>query len=568
MVFETLSAWLITAFVHLGLLLGLTRLLTAKLSSGPWRERLWRLALFGALASASVQTIAGNGPLVWRVTSTTQAMTTLPVVSSGSPVTSHQTPRAVTSEVAHSPVSASEAGKSAMSTWRLTSILLVTCWIGIALFLAARQARVRRRFLTSLRLSQRSASALLNEELRALLPRERGKQRARLALSKGLSSPVALSTGEIFLPERASQELGEDELRATLAHELSHVLRRDPTWLRVYSLLEALFFFQPLVTHATAALRAEAELACDDWAVERGADPLGLARALARIADWMPTARVPVTAMVGRESGLVGRVRRLTEPRNHTGSVAGAAFASALLVMTLGVFACGGPGVHSGGELQSTRLDDDAKLIVRITSAEQLIVEDQEYRVPEEWAQFHAHLQQHGAFSPETYGAETSDLSVIIDAEAGVTFRPVQKLMEELARARVWRIEFVTFGERTVAVPLPHDVDDMPIPIEEVEIDGEFVPLSVPTIAERVEIRLKLQSSSPRRIQYSVGPHETNDLTELERRLIELRESSSLGRVIVDARPGILYGDVTALLDSLDRAGVSREGIVFVGAYE
>jgi hypothetical protein len=111
-------------------------------------------------------------------------------------------------------------------------------------------------------------------------------------------------------------------MESILAHELAHLVRRDPSWLTLSRVIEALFFFQPLNVLARRRLQESAEFASDAWASMRVARPLDLAHCLARVAEWTIAApRMPVPAMaegqgLGRRSRvLVRRVERLTTGR-------------------------------------------------------------------------------------------------------------------------------------------------------------------------------------------------------------------------------------------------------------
>lgn len=98
------------------------------------------------------------------------------------------------------------------------------------------------------------------------------------------------------------------ELRVAMAHEVAHLVRRDPGWMRVTTLISSVLFFQPLNRLAARNLRETAELLADDWAVERTGAPLKLARSLARVAQWLtPRRPSPVLAMAGVEGAALGR---------------------------------------------------------------------------------------------------------------------------------------------------------------------------------------------------------------------------------------------------------------------
>jgi biopolymer transport protein ExbD len=66
-------------------------------------------------------------------------------------------------------------------------------------------------------------------------------------------------------------------------------------------------------------------------------------------------------------------------------------------------------------------------------------------------------------------------------------------------------------------------------------------------------------------IEYSVGPKKTPDIEELGRRLKELHKKDPEQASTIDARTGIVYGDVVKVLDIALSAGYNE--ITFVGAY-
>jgi beta-lactamase regulating signal transducer with metallopeptidase domain len=137
--------------------------------------------------------------------------------------------------------------------------------------------------------------------------------RIRLTVSDRIGGPMAFGRAEICLPERALSDLGADQQRSVLAHELAHLVRRDPTWRWVSAIVERLFFFQPLNRIAKDGLRDSAEFLCDDWAVKRTGERLTLAKCLVEVAGWLqrPSRPLHASAMADRGSSLVHRVERL-----------------------------------------------------------------------------------------------------------------------------------------------------------------------------------------------------------------------------------------------------------------
>jgi len=126
----------------------------------------------------------------------------------------------------------------------------------------------------------------------------------RLTRSDGLASPIALGRSEICVPGAVLTDLDAAQQRSVLAHELAHIARRDPLWLTGASLLERVFFFQPLNRLARRRIQESAEYLCDDWAVGRTGSGITMAKSLMKVAEWMhaepsPVPWVPVTVKGG-----------------------------------------------------------------------------------------------------------------------------------------------------------------------------------------------------------------------------------------------------------------------------
>lgn len=158
--------------------------------------------------------------------------------------------------------------------------------------------------------------------LEARLPARPGF-RARVTVSPRIASPLALGFRELCLPEMALQRLSDEELRAVIAHEVAHLVRRDSFWLLLASIVERAMWLQPLNRVARRRLREAAEFLCDDHAA-RLSSPLAFASALTAVASW--TAQRPLAEVVGlvsRESLALRRVRRILSagPRNENGAV-------------------------------------------------------------------------------------------------------------------------------------------------------------------------------------------------------------------------------------------------------
>ena len=95
-----------------------------------------------------------------------------------------------------------------------------------------------------------------------------------------LSSPALLEPGilgirrpVLLLPEGITERLTPAQLEAIFAHELSHVRRRDNLAATIHMLVEAIFWFHPLVWWLGARLVEERERACDEEVLKSGREP-------------------------------------------------------------------------------------------------------------------------------------------------------------------------------------------------------------------------------------------------------------------------------------------------------
>lgn len=317
---SVLIEWLMTYAIHSTILIGGLLLLTSTAigrrlvaGHGSW---LWRFALVGAFLSASLQSVRSSAPLAGtlRLDGDTPArtMVRLDVLhENGNGVTTADAAnrmswrsvdgsrRTVTSSIEITP----RWPLFALGTWLVGAAML------LAWFLVARS-----RFLRSIGPRRSADHTLAGNALRHLLSEGRISRPVSLTLSERLTSPVALGSDEICLPERALSELDPIRMESILAHELAHLVRRDPSWLTAARVIEAVFFFQPLNILARRHMQEAAEFASDAWASTRVARPLDLAHCLARVAEWtIASPRLPVPAMAERRGAvLVRRVQRLT----------------------------------------------------------------------------------------------------------------------------------------------------------------------------------------------------------------------------------------------------------------
>jgi uncharacterized protein (TIGR03435 family) len=95
-----------------------------------------------------------------------------------------------------------------------------------------------------------------------------------------MSTPLLLEPGVfgilrpvLLLPEGIAERLTVEQLDAIVAHELCHVRRRDNLTAAIHMVVEALFWFHPMVWWIGARMVEEREKACDEEVLRIGKEP-------------------------------------------------------------------------------------------------------------------------------------------------------------------------------------------------------------------------------------------------------------------------------------------------------
>ena len=354
------AAWLLTYALHSTLFLALACLVSRRLANRWSRleEAVWRFALIAGLVTATAQLAAGWEPVGGRwaldqpaaaAAARDQSSRLTPPVPFAPPV-EYLRPAAAARIPAFRPEATLRLTKpdlrsAVLGLWAMGALLLTLRW-----------------FWSYLRLKRhlRPRPEVVGGGMFGLLRQLCGdlglSPLVRLTCSSRVSVPVALglSRPEICVPPRAISHLEPEQQEGLLAHELAHLVRRDPFWLAFSRLLSGLLFFQPLNWVAFRRLRELSERLCDEWAVERTGRPLSLARCLTEVAAWTvrPARALPVPSMADRPSSLAQRVRHLLdERRSPERRIRPLWLGVAMLALLAGVAAVA-PGVYAATQEQ------------------------------------------------------------------------------------------------------------------------------------------------------------------------------------------------------------------------
>ena len=148
----------------------------------------------------------------------------------------------------------------------------------------------------------------------------------------------------LILPEGIAEQLTASQFESVLAHELCHVRRRDNLAAAVHMLVEALFWFHPLVWLIRVRLVEERERACDEEVLRAAVHPQDYAEGIVAVCRYcLKSPLVCVSGVTG--SNLKRRVEAIMMNRNaHRLDVgrrlllAAAGFAAVVLPLAVGAF--------------------------------------------------------------------------------------------------------------------------------------------------------------------------------------------------------------------------------------
>ncbi len=147
----------------------------------------------------------------------------------------------------------------------------------------------------------------------------------------------------LVLPEGLAEQLTTAQFEAVLAHELCHARRRDNLASAVHMLVEALFWFHPLVWWIEARLVEERERACDEEVLRTAGDPQDYAEGIVAVCRYyLKSPLVCVSGVTG--SDLKRRVEGIMMNRHTHGLnvgrrvlLAAAGFAAVVVPIAVGV---------------------------------------------------------------------------------------------------------------------------------------------------------------------------------------------------------------------------------------
>jgi bla regulator protein blaR1 len=128
-------------------------------------------------------------------------------------------------------------------------------------------------------------------EVEALRRQERvvgTRKKVQMLLTRSALEPgiFGIARPVLLWPQGISARLEDEHLRAILSHELCHVRRRDNLAAALHMIVEAIFWFHPLVWWLGTRLVEERERACDEEVLEMGGERHVYAESVLKVCEF------------------------------------------------------------------------------------------------------------------------------------------------------------------------------------------------------------------------------------------------------------------------------------------
>jgi bla regulator protein BlaR1 len=153
----------------------------------------------------------------------------------------------------------------------------------------------------------REVETLRRLESLAGMPRQTEILSSRTSLEPGI---FGITRPVLLWPHGITDRLEDGHLKSILAHELLHIRRRDNLAAAVHMVVEAAFWFHPLIWWMGTRLVEERERACDEQVLESGSDRQVYAESILKICEFCVGSPLTcVSGVTGAE--LKTRIKRI-----------------------------------------------------------------------------------------------------------------------------------------------------------------------------------------------------------------------------------------------------------------
>jgi bla regulator protein blaR1 len=243
------------------------------------------------------------------------------------------------------------------------------------------------------------------------------RRQIRLIVSHSALEPGILGIFHpaLILPAGISDRLSDAQLEAILTHELCHVRRRDNLAAALHMLVEALFWFHPLVWWMGARLVDERERACDEEVLRLGGDPQIYAEGILKICEFY------VESPLLCASGVTGsNLKKRIEAIMRNRAPINLDFARKLLLTSAGFIAVAAPLVFGLLHSTPTHAQSQDAVVAASTGFASVYLQPNTTGEPMPPFVVHGRPMQAVAFKPDRFMATNFSLRDLIKLAFGV----------------------------------------------------------------------------------------------------------------------------------------------------
>jgi len=247
-------------------------------------------------------------------------------------------------------------------TWQGVVFLVWLAVVGAMALLLLQRAL----FVRGLVAQARNANSLINDAFRYCCAQMGMKREVGLKVSANATGPAVcgLFRPVILVPQNLGPSLGSSGLRTVLLHELAHIKRRDLGVNLVQTVLQIIYFYNPLLWLANAIIRRVREQAVDETVqVAMGKRAQQYPETLvnvAKLAFRRPALSLRLIGVVESESALKGRIKRMLNrpiPKSAKLGILGliAIFIIGAVLLPMAAFTPGAPGLVIKGMVKDAQ---------------------------------------------------------------------------------------------------------------------------------------------------------------------------------------------------------------------
>ena len=211
------------------------------------------------------------------------------------------------------PISSSDRPASTTAYSGLLTYFLAPTWLCGALIVLLVCHLRWRQVSAALRTGVLADSGRDVEILRQLESDLKLRRRISIVRSREMMEPgiFGIFRPKLLWPEQLTMRLNDEQIRSILAHELAHVGRGDNLTAAMHMLVEALFWFHPMVWWMESHMMQEREHACDEDALQVVSGPEVYAESLLKACRFcLESPLVCVSGIAGAD--LRSRIIRIT----------------------------------------------------------------------------------------------------------------------------------------------------------------------------------------------------------------------------------------------------------------